>query len=325
MLGVGDGAITKKRRRSRRFAYQRSKKETRPAIKLHPLFIGVGIWYSITGELPLFLMSCFVALQHECAHAFAAARLGYKLNAVVLMPYGAVIDGDLSSMRLKDELSVVLAGPICNLLTAALFAAIWWFAPTMYAFTDTAYSTSLAIALVNLLPAYPLDGGRALRVILTQAFTKKQTDEGKAEKQAIKICQTITLILAVGMASVFVFGAVKKQVNISLLFFAIFLAFGAFGNGEKYAHYQKVDFSCADALARGLEIRRVAVWNGCVIKDVFKYVSKGRYLVLEVYDSEEKHLFNLSQNQLSLLFLQAKTPYETLQTLKNRQNNTKKG
>ncbi len=324
MFGVGDATITKKRRRSRRFAYKRTKTEKAPALKLHPLFIAVGIWYSITGELPLFLMSCFVALQHECAHAFAAARLGYKLNAIVLMPYGAVIDGDLSSIRLKDELSVALAGPICNLLTAALFAAIWWFAPTMYAFTDTAYSTSLAIAFVNLLPAYPLDGGRALRAILAQAFTKKEVSESKAEKKAVKICQAVTLLLAVGLVCVFVFGATQKQVNVSLLFFAVFLFCGAFGSSEKNARYQKMDFSCADALLRGLEIRRVAVWNGCAVKDAFKYISKGRYLVLEVYDSEERHLFNLSQNQLSGLFLQAETPYETLQMLKNRQNNAKK-
>lgn len=295
-----------------------------PTLKLHPLFIAMGIWYSITGELPLFLMSCFVALQHECAHAYAAARLGYKLNAIVLMPYGAVIDGDLSSIRLKDELSVALAGPLCNLLTAALFAAIWWFAPTMYAFTDTAYSSSLAIALVNLLPAYPLDGGRALRVMLAQAFAKREVNEGKAEQKAEKICRMITLFLATGMAVLFGFGAIKKQLNLSLLFFAVFLFCGAFGSGEKNARYQKIDFSCANALAQGLEIRRVAISNNCPVKDVFRYISKGRYLVLEVYDSDENHLFNLSQNQLSALFLQSETPYDTLQTLKNRQKTAKK-
>ncbi|MBO7297673.1 MAG: hypothetical protein J6U60_01345, partial [Clostridia bacterium] len=62
----------------------------RPRLTLHPLFIAVGVWYCFTGELFLFLLSCLVALQHECAHAFAAAKLGYKLNKIVLMPYGAV-------------------------------------------------------------------------------------------------------------------------------------------------------------------------------------------------------------------------------------------
>ena len=107
-------------------------------LRLHPLFLLVGVWYCFKGELFLFLMSCLVALQHECAHAFAAAKLGYTLNTVVLMPFGAVIDGDLHDISLKDEIIVALCGPLCNLFTAALFAALWWFAPTMYAFTDTA-------------------------------------------------------------------------------------------------------------------------------------------------------------------------------------------
>ena len=49
-------------------------------------------------------MSALVAVQHECAHAFAAAKLGYKLNAIVLMPFGAVIDGDLRGISFKDEI-----------------------------------------------------------------------------------------------------------------------------------------------------------------------------------------------------------------------------
>ena len=66
----------------------------------HPLFLAVGVWYCFKGELTLFLLSCLVAVQHECAHAFAAAKLGYKLNKIVLMPFGAVIDGDLDEITL---------------------------------------------------------------------------------------------------------------------------------------------------------------------------------------------------------------------------------
>ena len=143
-----------------------SKKQGRIRLQLHPLFVAVGIVYSFTGDLPLFLLSGLVALQHECAHAFAAAKLGYALNKIVLTPFGAVIDGDLKHISLKDESLVAICGPLCNLATAFFFAAIWWFEPTMYAFTDTAYYASLTIATINLLPAYPLDGGRIFKCFL---------------------------------------------------------------------------------------------------------------------------------------------------------------
>ena len=52
----------------------------------------------------------------------------------------------------------------------------------MYAFTDTAFYASLSIALINLLPAYPLDGGRVLHCALARIFSKTQTEEAKVEK-----------------------------------------------------------------------------------------------------------------------------------------------
>ena len=287
-------------------------------IRLHPLFLIFGIWYAVTGELFLFLMSALVALQHECAHAFAAAKLGYKLNAVVLMPFGAVIDGDLKGLSLKDEIFVAFCGPLCNLITALFFVAIWWFAPTMYAFTDTAFYSSLSIAVVNLLPAYPLDGGRILQCSLARIFSKTQIEQAKAEKRAKRICLLITLFFALGFLLLFILLCARGEINPSLLAFGIFLFVGAFGNREKTAVYEKLDFSFTSSLRKGVELRRVAILEDCPIKDAFRFLARGSFLVLEVYDRQEEHLFDLPQNQLAALFAAAKTPYETIGSLYNR-------
>ena len=292
-----------------------------PKLKLHPLFLAVGVWYSFTGELFLFLMSCLVAIEHECAHAFAAAKLGYKLNKIVLMPFGAVIDGDLSGISLKDEIYVAIWGPLCNLFTAVFFVAWWWLTPTVYAFTDTACYTSLAIALANLLPAYPLDGGRIFRCTLARAFARKQANEGKAEKKAEKISRAVTLAISACFFALFVLVSPK---NLSLLFFGGFLLLGGFGNKEKErAAYSRMDFSCLEALKKGIELKRVAVLGSCPIKDVMGFISRGSYLVLEIYDENERHLFDLPQNELSSWFLNAKTPYESLFSIKTQQNEQK--
>ena len=310
----------KRRQASRRFS---SPKPQPVAFRLHPLFIAVGIWYAFTGELFLFLMSALVALQHECAHAFAAAKLGYRLRQIVLMPYGAVIDGDLQGISLKDEIFVALCGPLCNLLTAVFFVALWWLAPTVYAFTDTACYSSLAIALVNLLPAYPLDGGRIFQCALARLFLKNNPEERKAERKARQICRFITLLFGILTTLVFLVQCVRKKPNFTLLAFGIFLWLGGLGNKEKNAVYDKIDISCRDVLKKGVEIRRVAVSKDCPIKDAFRFIAKGSYLVLEVYDEQEEKLFDLPQNELSALFLASKTPYETLLSAKNRYLNEK--
>ena len=276
------------------------------------------MWYCFKGELFLFLLSALVAIQHECAHAFAAAKLGYQLNAIVLMPFGAVIDGDLRGISLKDEIFVAVCGPICNLLTALLFVAIWWLHPTMYAFTDTACQSSLSIALVNLLPAYPLDGGRIFKCLLARTFLKRTVEERKAEQKAVNICRIVTLCFSAIFLTAFFILQKQNQLNVTLLGFSLFLLIGAIGTKDKQAVYAKMPIE-RPTFERGVEIRRVAVLDTCPIKDTLRFLSRGSFLVLEVYDANDTHLFNLTQTQLSALFEQTPSPYATLRELCKQQ------
>ena len=269
----------------------------------------------------MFLMSCIVALQHEYAHAYAAEKLGYTLHKIVLMPYGAVLDGDLHALTVKDEISVAVAGPLCNLATAVFFAALWWFAPTMYAFTDTACYVSLSIALVNLLPAYPLDGGRVLRCVLTRAYAKTTLKEEVAVKKATRVCLVVSLTVSTLLLGAFIALLFARKVQIYLFAFGLFLLFGALGNKEKDAVYAKLSVSTQRSLKKGIEIKRVAVHGACTIKDALRFVGKNHYLVLEIYDEQENLRFTLSQNQLSQWVVLADTPYTPLQTLYERINN----
>ncbi len=286
--------------------------------RMHPLFLLTGVWFACTGELFLFFLSTLVALQHECAHAFAAAKLGYKLNAVVLMPFGAVIDGDLRGISLKDEIFVALCGPLCNLVTALFFGALWWFAPTTYAFTDTAFYSSIAIALINLLPFYPLDGGRIFRCLLARGFFRREPRLDRAEKRASRICKGVTLAGSGLLLLLFVAQCVTGQPNFTLLAFGGFLFVGGIGNRAERAVYEKMDFAFRPSLERGVEIRRVAIAESCPVKDAFPFIARGSYLVLEVY-GKEGFRFSLPQNTLASLFEKAENPYETLASLYERE------
>ena len=286
--------------------------------RLHPLFLAVGVWYAFTGELFLFLISTLVAVQHECAHAFAAAKLGYKLRTIVLMPFGAVIDGDIRGISFKDELYVAFCGPLCNLLTAVFFVALWWFMPTMYAFTDTAFYASLSIGIINLLPAYPLDGGRILQCSLACLFSKKEAQQAKAERKAELFSRFLGLLFSSALLLVFFVQCAHNKPNLTLLAFSLFLFFGALGSKEKTAVYEKIDFSFCPSLERGVEVRHVAILDTCPIKDVFRFFTQRSYLILEVYDKKGQHLFNLPQNLLAELFFASTTPYEKVSDLYSR-------
>lgn len=241
-------------------------------LRIHPLFLLAGLLSVFTGDLMLFLAATVAAVLHECAHAFVARRYGFALDKLVLMPYGAVIAGDISGIGKKQELAVLAAGPLANACTALFFAALWWLWPETYAYTDTAAYVSAALFLVNLLPAYPLDGGRVLHLALAPL----------GERRARLLCRVVTLVIAAGIAAYFVWTCFSRPV-FSALLFAGLLAAGVFGGGR----YGRIAFSREKSLARGLEERRVVIAGDRTVQDAFRYLREEKYLVLVLYQDGE--------------------------------------
>lgn len=153
--------MTKRRAKSEKHAENKE----RFTVYVHPLFVLFGVWFFWRGELFLFLVYTLVAVLHEFGHAMYAARIGCRLTRLRLLPCGAVVSGDIEGIPISDEIRLALAGPFVNAACAALFAALWWVFPETYPYTDTAAFASLFLALVNLFPAYPLDGGRIVACI----------------------------------------------------------------------------------------------------------------------------------------------------------------
>lgn len=239
--------------------------------RVHPLFFAAGILSAFTGELLLFAAAVLAAVEHECAHAFAARRYGYSLDSIVLMPYGAVVSGDLSGMTRREEIAVALAGPLANAATALLFAALWWIFPETYPYTDAAAFVSLSLFLVNLLPAFPLDGGRILYAALSPLGSKR----------ARTVCRAVTLAIAGTILGYFVYTCFSAPA-FSALFFAAALLFGAFGGG-KY----RPAVLCRRNFSRGVEERRVALSADGTLRDALRYLSEDKYLTLLLFEDGE--------------------------------------
>ena len=240
--------------------------------QIHPLFFLVGVLSAFFGQLLPFLTAVIAAVIHECAHAFAARRYGYSLDTLVLMPYGAVVSGDISGIGKKQELGVLLAGPLSNGLCALCFIALWWLFPETYAYTDTAAWISLSLFAVNLLPAYPLDGGRILRLLLAPLGGKK----------ARIVCRVITLSVAAGVLGYFVYSCFHAPAFTALAF-AVLLAAGAFGGGS----YERVPFNREKSFRRGIEERRIVMASDRTLRDALRYLSEEKYLVLVLYENGE--------------------------------------
>ena len=252
-------------------------------ITVHPLFFIFGIYFAGIGKVFSFLVFTLSAVLHELGHAFQAEKLGYKLKKITLMPYGAVISGDIEGIKYTDELKVVLAGPLVNLCISIGILALWWIYPPSYPYTELCFTANISIFLINLLPAFPLDGGRFLLATLSLKM-KRRT--------AMKIAKISGYIFALLLLGAFVY-SLYTTVNITILFFSLFILFGSV-DLKKENVYMKVygNFSIS-SVKNFKEIKTIAVNKSCTVKKfleiaegdslyrVFIYDERGGYKILE--------------------------------------------
>jgi Zn-dependent protease len=129
-----------------------------------PVRWGIGIAIAV-----LFLLS---ATAHDIGHAVVARRRGVPTDTVVVYFLGAAASPDLTTTRPRDEVAIALAGPIVSivvglgLLAVAGLASLLGDAGAALAVGRVAFvvgALDLALGFVNLVPAFPLDGGRVVR------------------------------------------------------------------------------------------------------------------------------------------------------------------
>ena len=183
---------------------------------INPVALVVWLWLVIMNGFVVATNYIFAITIHELGHFITAKKLGYKLSKFSLSPYGVELSYFGQSINYRDELLIAFAGPAVNFVSVFFVLGLWWIMPTIYFFTESFVSISLLIALVNLLPAYPLDGGRIF-VSASSHFFKERT--------AKKITYFANLFLGIFFFVMFVV-FLFINFNPSLLLFSLFLFAG---------------------------------------------------------------------------------------------------
>jgi Zn-dependent protease/CBS domain-containing protein len=142
----------------------------------------------------------FSILVHELAHSLIAIRYGLKVRQIILFIFGGVSDIDEekeTTENFRKEFKIAVVGPLTSFIIATIFASIWWLLSQIgpelgeatiikQMATGVLFYGAIVNTLLgafNLIPAFPLDGGRILR----SALQRWKRDYDQATKIAVKI------------------------------------------------------------------------------------------------------------------------------------------
>lgn len=164
----------------------------------------VAFAYGPLGAL-LTLSLFFCVLLHEFGHIFAARRYGIRTPDVTLLPIGGLARLERMPKKPSQELAVALAGPAVNVVIAGALFLFLGAAPvpsltpdlrSIGGFLQTVMLANLWLALFNLIPAFPMDGGRVLRALLATRLTyTRATQIAATTGQMIAFCGGIWALL----------------------------------------------------------------------------------------------------------------------------------
>ena len=174
----------------------------------------------------LFILCVFLTVfMHELGHALTAKKFGIKTKDITLLPIGGVAQLERLPEKPSEELMVAFAGPMVNIVLAlitSLFISLPNTSEEMVAQLENGvnannfflnfYLVNIILAFFNLIPAFPMDGGRVLRALLSYKLERHQ---------ATKIAARIGQALAIG------FVLLGFYSNPFLIFIGIFVFMGA--------------------------------------------------------------------------------------------------
>ncbi len=203
-------------------------------VKIHLTFFFLLLWIGLSGLISsgsflglvnemLFVIALFVlVVLHELGHALAARRFGISTEDITLLPIGGVARLERMPEDPKEEMIVAGAGPLVNVVIGTvMFLALLltgaFNQPLTAELLQTNFwvrllSVNVSLAIFNLIPAFPMDGGRVLRAILATRM-----DYVKATRTAANIGRGLAVLM----------GIVGFFVNPWLILIALFVWSGA--------------------------------------------------------------------------------------------------
>ena len=192
------------------------------------IFIFLVIFY-FTNQMKIYMVIMFFSFLHELGHIIAGIALKMKIEKIEILPCGFSSSFKANLMDYKYKIKnanlltlkkviIATAGPILSVILAIIFTYI----DIPYITKQDAIYSNLLIAIFNLIPLYPLDGGRIIKEILHIGLGKDKSENiiNSISKTTIVILTIISSIavyclknIAIFLVCIFLWGLILKEKN----------------------------------------------------------------------------------------------------------------
>ena len=160
-------------------------------ISISPLFFVaiLVIWWF--GSFPFFVSMFIAVLFHELSHVIIAKFYGARIEKLRVLPFGGQIELDTGALSLNKKIIILLSGAGGNIVFALSLGLLMWLFPSAFLWFEALIWANAIVAVANLLPIPPLDGGKILRLVLFPSKYKPRQKTGKVTEIAIHSSTTL--------------------------------------------------------------------------------------------------------------------------------------
>lgn len=252
------------------------------------LIMGVML---VTGMGNLLAVAVLVVGLHEIGHAMCARALGLPVREVYFFPLGGVLKLDIRVEHAGwREAVVALFGPVINLVLAMGAIAL-----QNYVLKNDLLmpfiTANLTMCAFNLLPALPLDGGRALRAMLMSVI---------GVMRATRVCVWLSRGIAAGIILLFAFSVINGMTQWIALPVGLFLFMGAQQEAANMSGYFNALTNKTGAFERDrlMKMRFVAVRKGSSVGEVLRTLPHTQISRVVVMDDDLHSLYEMDESEL---------------------------
>ncbi len=254
---------------------------------VHPLTPIAFAAMFVLGDAALALSLLWSLAVHEYAHIAFARSLGYEIGALRLTPFG----GELrlvENLEPRAELLISAAGPAASVVLAAAAALVADVFPALNGALAPFCATSLLLAVSNLIPAHPLDGGRMLAALLLCFFS-----ESAVRRFMALFGGVLGAAALLGGAFLMMRGQFSQ-----FLILGPFLILSALRERKTAFYALRRAESKKAAVKSGMGARLLAVPGDMYARDAVRLFAPGAYNVLAVVDGDLRMLGQLGEAEL---------------------------